>query len=597
MLGIGLLGKVAAGAIKGGAKKIATDKLLNRKKKRGSVKQTMQKEGEYEGGGALAVRPSTALIKSPTSAIEKYSGGGQESGGDETLEGTVLRIKTSVIQVESLLGNSVAFQKKQLDDERKAQETAELGKAEADLEKKKPKEPKGKGPKVKLPGSGIFNSIISFISNVLFGYVMVRLVDFLPKLQAILPKIGEFFDGFVDIAGKVFNIFATVVDFGYKLVEMARGLVKGVFGEEGAAKFDIFMTNVKDLIQGFLVWKLVGEKIFKALVSSIRNVFAFAKNIVRRAAIFVKRLIGPAGRKAVKAVVGKIGGAVANVGKNLLTKGTGVASKVVGKVGGFAAKIFGPAAKVIAPALKAATPAVKGFAKRIPILGPLIVGVVSLLSGEPIGQALFKTLGAGLGGALGTFIPIPVIGTLLGETIGMYVGDLLYDLMLGGGPEAAGQRLKEDLGKVFSGGKKVFDWAKDGFNRLMEGMPKNPFKLGGFILNPFNIADKVKLMTKAFFTRDAMNPPKDDEEDKKQDKKKDNKKDATIKKQDNTKKIDDVSKQTEYEESSPEIEFVPIVIKGGTTGGVNQSSSSKLVTAGGGGGSSHDPYEVLDSQG
>ena len=64
MLGIGLLGKVAAGAIKGGAKKIATDKLLNRKKKRASVKQTMQKEGEYEGGGALAVRPSTALIKS-----------------------------------------------------------------------------------------------------------------------------------------------------------------------------------------------------------------------------------------------------------------------------------------------------------------------------------------------------------------------------------------------------------------------------------------------------------------------------------------------------------------------------------------------------
>ena len=133
MLGIGLLGKVAAGAIKGGAKKIATNKLLNREKK-----VMMGTKTEEEKGGSLAIRPTTSLVSSPTSAIEKYSGAGQESGGDETLEGIVFRIKTSVIQVESLLGNSVAFQKKQLDDERKVQETAELGKAEADLEKKKP---------------------------------------------------------------------------------------------------------------------------------------------------------------------------------------------------------------------------------------------------------------------------------------------------------------------------------------------------------------------------------------------------------------------------------------------------------------------------
>ena len=68
---------------------------------------------------------------------------------------------------------------------------------------------------------------------------------------------------------------------------------------------------------------------------------------------------------------------------------------------------------------------------KIPIMGPLIVAVASLLAGEPIGQAVFKGLGAALGGVLGSFIPIPVIGTILGETIGVLVGDMMYTLSLG----------------------------------------------------------------------------------------------------------------------------------------------------------------------
>ena len=67
------------------------------------------------------------------------------------------------------------------------------------------------------------------------------------------------------------------------------------------------------------------------------------------------------------------------------------------------------------------------FFGRIPIVGPLVITIVSLLSGEPASQAIFKGLGAALGGALGTFIPIPILGTLIGETIGVFVGDLLYE--------------------------------------------------------------------------------------------------------------------------------------------------------------------------
>ena len=61
------------------------------------------------------------------------------------------------------------------------------------------------------------------------------------------------------------------------------------------------------------------------------------------------------------------------------------------------------------------------FFSKIPIVGPLVITIVSLLSGEPATQAIFKGLGAALGGALGTLIPIPFLGTLIGETIGVFV--------------------------------------------------------------------------------------------------------------------------------------------------------------------------------
>ena len=482
------LGKVAVGAVKGKAKKIAADKLLNRKKKtdaRRAKAQEVMGVGP-EKGGAMVKAPSNALTNIPladsVSAISKSSSGGG-GGSDDTAEGVALKIKTTVIQVEKLLAGSVATQKKQLQAQKDAQEDAEFAKEEGDLEKKLPKQSKSKF-NIPVPGKGMLATVVGFITNVAFGFIIVKLMDFLPKLQGILPKIGEFVDGVFDIAGKVLNIFATVIDFGYKLVDGLGGLVTNVFGEEGAKKFETFMTNLKDLIQGFLIWKLLGEKIFKAVLRSVTRAFRIARVIIKRSLRFAKKFLSNIGKQllkipGVKNVVGKIGqigGNIlskgASVGGNILSKAGGIASKgagaVVGKVGGFAAKIFGPAAKVVAPAMKAAMPAVKGFAKRIPILGPIIVAVVSLMSGEPIGQALFKAVGAGLGGALGTFIPIPILGTLIGETVGVFVGDLLYELIMGGGIEAVGKKLKDTF-KTFI--EPVFNFFKDGIGRFFTNFP------------------------------------------------------------------------------------------------------------------------------
>ena len=518
------LGKAAVGGMKAGAKKIATDKLLNRKKttdaRRAKAQEVMGVGPEK--GGAMVKTPSSALANIPladsVSAISKSSSGGGGGGSDDSVIGVALKIKTTVIEVEKLLAGSVALQKKVLQTQKDEQEDAEFKNEEADLEKKVPKKAKSKF-KIPIPGKGMLASLIGFVSNVALGFLAVKLFEWMPKLMWLVKTLQVVVDVVGNIAVWVLDIFSTIVDWGYKLVNGLEGVVKNVFGEEGAEKFQTFMTNLKDLIQGFLIWKLIGEKIFKSVLKSVTRAFKIARGIIKNAVNFAKNIASKVGKNlmkipGVKNVVGKVaqvGGNLLSKGSGLLSKGTGilskgggaVAGKVATKVGGFAAKIFGPAVKIIAPAMKAAAPAIKGFAGRIPILGPIVVALVSLISGEPIGQALFKGIGAAIGGGLGATLAAGIttatvgIGALLapamvmlGELLGAFVGDLLYELFLGGGWKAALDKLKGAITGIFDAIKNVvgavFNFFKDGFGRLIDNFPTIPipdFRPGDLIAN------------------------------------------------------------------------------------------------------------------
>ena len=273
----------------------------------------------------------------------------------------------------------------------------------------------------------------------------------------------------------------TIIDWGYKLVDGASRWVGDTFGEGAQKAFNGLLGVLKNFINAFLVWKIIGEKLVKALINSITRAFRIARIIVKKALRFAKKAIrfakgllskaGQIGKNVLKSA-GKWGGKALKGIKGVLKIGGKVGGKVAGKVGGFAAKIFGKAANFIAPAMKSAKPFVSKFFGRIPIIGPLVVGIVSIISGDPIGQALFKTIGAALGGALGTFIPIPILGTILGETIGVFVGDMLYTLMFGGGIKAVGEKLKQQLLAVLNAGKAVKDWIGGGITRFVENLFK-----------------------------------------------------------------------------------------------------------------------------
>lgn len=177
-------------------------------------------------------------------------------------------------------------------------------------------------------------------------------------------------------------------------------------------------------------------------------------------------------------------------------------------------------------AVLGASKAMMGAFKRVPIIGSLLAGVLTyfqdieggsnpdLPGGGPNGQpdmnlskALFSAGGAAIGGIIGSFIPIPVIGTLLGGIIGEYIGDLAYMVVKGGGFQAAGQKLMDDIKKLLSVGQAVGSWAKKGFDRFYKGFPKiNVF--GMEILDLSKTGEGVLKLPRAFFTDLPMNETK-----------------------------------------------------------------------------------------
>ena len=557
--------------VKAGAKSLAKEKAKSfitgkGKGKGGALKKVGEQKpkvnpsnlmgrqvGGDTGGADVSASRQTINVTALGSDSPVSSGGGS---GDIKI---VQDISVAVSAIAESMQNSLTLKEKAQRKARKAVEKDKRSAQESDIEK--PDEPKKSGgmPKVKVPGVGLLSGIFGFITKFIYGIVIMKLIEFLPKLKGLLGVLkgaGKVFNFLIDGAGFILDALITAVDFGYKLVDGAEKLVGKIFGEEGAEKFRTFIKNFTTLINSFLIFKILKAKVFDAIVRNIKNAFKVAKNIIKNAGKIVAKLFPNLAKGA---------GKIFQAGKGLVTKG-------LSKVGGFAAKIFGKAAGFIAPGFKAAKPFASKFFSKIPIVGPLVVTIVSLLSGEPATQAIFKGLGAALGGALGTFIPIPILGTLIGETIGVFVGDLFYSLLFGGGISEVGQKLKDTFMTIFKGGKAVFDFFKNGFGNFISSfMEEHSLKLPGWLsgtikrtigldiskipnlLQLYNPMVVAPLLIKSFFGKKEESGGKElKKEEAKIDSKQDNKNGANA---------DAVAAETTYESGEGEAVIIPVPVQ------------------------------------
>ena len=464
--------------VKAGAKSLAKEKAKSfitgkGKGKGGALKKVGEQKpkvnpsnlmgrqvGGDTGGADVSASRQTINVTALGSDSPVSSGGG--SGNIKIVQD----ISVAVSAIAESMQNSLTLKEKAQNKKRKAAERDKRAAQEADVEKPdKPKKEGGGMPNIKVPGVGLLSGIFGFITKFIYGIVIMKLIEFAPQLKKVLGlfKFAQpLFDKIIGGAGFVLNILATAIDVGYKIADGAEKMVTKIFGEEGAKKFNTFMENVRNLINGAIVFKVIYETIIKNVIKNIKNAFKLVKNFIKRGLKLASKLFPNVAKGATK----------------LLQAGKGLVSKGVAKVGGFAAKIFGKAAGVISPAFKGAKPFLSKFFGKIPIVGPLVVTIVSLLSGEPATQAIFKGLGAALGGALGTFIPIPILGTLIGETIGVFVGDLFYSLLFGGGISEVGQKLKDTFMTLFKGGKAVADWLGGGIKAFINNVLRtDPIKV------------------------------------------------------------------------------------------------------------------------
>jgi len=596
MAGIGAIVKSAAGSLaKQQGKKIVTDKLMGRKPKAlpaagqtgASKKDTAMNMVSSMASKSPMQGPEIPASKQTINVSAQTVGGDVGSGGGgSAIVKQVQDISVVVATIaDSMKGNLVLKEKAQ-SKARKAAERDKRAAQESETEKPKSKKPDdGSKQRFKVPKIGFLEGIFGFLTKFFFGIAIMKLIDLadspivkglITAIKGVGKVLNFIFGPPLAGAGLLLQGLISFVDIGYKIVDGMEKIVTNIFGEEGAEKFRIFMENLKTLINSFVIFQIIKGKFGKAISQAIKNTFRFIKNFARRAIANLGRLVGPGVRKGVKGI---------------LSKGKGLLSKGAGKVGGFASKIFGKAAKFVSPALKGALPAVKGFAGRIPILGPVIVGIVSLMSGEPAAQALFKAAGAALGGALGTFIPIPILGTLIGETIGVFVGDLLYELIMGGGIEAVGQKLKDTFSTIFKGGKAVFDFFKNGFGNFISNfMEKHSLKvpkalrflIGGIekipnILQLNNPMVTVPLFIKSFFGGEKESETTSSSIT------------GTISANQETfggkggstyetkagKDAKEVSKETTYESGEGNAVFIPVPTGGGSGGGVGNPTNRR----------------------
>ena len=393
-------------------------------------------------------------------------------------------MKDKIFEVDKILKGTLAADKKKITDDKKEEEKQKRNKREDKSEEKKksPEEKKEKG--LKLPKIGFLDRIKNFLTTILLGYVVKRLVG----NDSVVGGIGKILEGAAAAVEFTTNLLIGVLDglgsfalFVQNKHKQIEEYSKDKFGEDGVKKFKKLSDSLFNLINAFLIVSMVkpgkdkpgkkpDKKPGKKPSSKPKTKPRPSKDVRNRLSSkearkrYAQRYGNEAAKQRFK------GNVRSPVKGNVLSRGLNKAPQRM------AVKFFG----------KGATKVVKNMFGRIPIMGSIIVAVSTLLEdndedGTPdfnFSKALFTGIGAALGGVLGSFIPIPILGTLIGEGVGLFVGDLLYELLKGGGPEAVGKKLQDALKTAMMVGTAVKDFFVSGFknftNQLFE---KNPVEI------------------------------------------------------------------------------------------------------------------------
>ena len=395
----------------------------------------------------------------------------------------------------------------------------------------------GKGPK------GIMDMIGKFFLNTLLGGLALLTLNNLPKIANFLEKYGQNLYlilnglrlglfGLKTFLGSVLKLSGAIFKSGFKVAGKLIGASAKLLGKGIKGGFLKLGDAIVDFARGTIneIRKLAGKP---PLPPRARR--PGGNTAARPGSRLNQRQRTASSSKAARKRYAQRYGSEAAKRRfqGNVQKPTGQSTRLPKPKNNFIKKLFGPKIsgelKKASPVLKKVSKAAKGV--RIPIVGPILVAISSMLSGDPVQKTLFKSVGTGLGEALGTLIPIPVIGTIIGGLIGEYGGDLLYTFLEGGGISGVQNKMAEDWNNTLKSGRQFADYIGESFGRYKESLPKIKLpELPGwvefidiagvlkklpwgaeipnpsFFLDGSKIPDNIGLMKKALFPQKGQVP-------------------------------------------------------------------------------------------
>jgi hypothetical protein len=331
-------------------------------------------------------------------------------------------IKKQVFQIKNLVTNITLSKKNEEKRKQKEQEKEKFEGTEKNLEKKKPKETGIKLPST--PKLGFLDRIKNFLFNTFLGFIAVRLIEHLPKLIGVAKFLGGTLDFLTSVGGTLLNGLVTFVEKGYEVADFTRKQLRNFGGEGAVEKFDALNKAFENIIFAAIAASLAlgnlgsgGEKGGGPGGKPARRGF---DTTGRRVGVNTqKRFAEKYGRDEFIKRFGKdnLKNLPKSMQRSALTKFG--RNAVVGALGKGGTKT---ALKIVAP-----------LVRNIPLIGGVMEFVLSWMSGDPVGKAAFKGVGAGLGtwigGALGSLIPIPGVGTAIGMWLGSAGGSKLAEVI------------------------------------------------------------------------------------------------------------------------------------------------------------------------
>ena len=419
---------------------------------------------------ATTVEPTTPLV--PTMGSAKGISKATSPTGKEDLVGTAFRVKTTLVDVDTLLRGSFALDKIRESERRKKEGKKGTKKQEKELESatKKNNSKFGLGRLVPTKAKSIFGNIINFFVTLLLGKLALSLLDNIPLFEKIAQTIAAVGKFIVDWGGKLFNTLVSFIDFGYNMVDGLRNKVGDMFGEKGMKTFDQLSNVFKVFLNTALIAAMVGSKMamggmgLKGAKKGVKRLLnpkraAKLKRLKNIKKIKADRLlrVKKIGRLKKFAKAKQFVGKGIDLGKNIVktgskltrtaTKGITTAAKSTAKTATTVAKTttkgITSAAKTATTTatklgktglktglkgLKALKKVVSPIVKKIPFIGALLDFVLNyFVFKEPLGRAAFMAIGAGLAAWLGGIVGsvVPVGGTLVGAALGGWAGDKL----------------------------------------------------------------------------------------------------------------------------------------------------------------------------